>query len=159
MGKVKFKRNTQSSRELRRIGEREQKREERRKQMDAFWALTPEERAARIKDVEAFQRIQKNGITLEDLRNCEQQGQQDGYLAGKIETLQLCYAAICLALKELHGYGQQECKEVLNAVDEKVTYALNSAELIQEVFDEMELEISFKDTFPGDRVTEKGAQA
>lgn len=157
MGKVKFGRNTLSAREMRRMGEREQKREQRQKQMDAFWKLTPEERAQRIKDVEAFQRIQKNGITLEDLRNAEIQGQQDGYLAGKIETLRLCYAALCLALNEIHGFGTKRCKDVLNLVDEKVTYALTSDEAIQEVFDKIGLEISFKDSIPGDRISEKGA--
>ena len=44
MSKVKFKRNTQSSRELRRIAEREQNRQQRQQAMDAFWKLTPEER-------------------------------------------------------------------------------------------------------------------
>lgn len=157
MSKVKFKRNTQSSRELRRIAEREQNRQQRQQAVDAFWKLTPEERQRRIADQEAFKRIQKNGITLEDLKNAETQGQQDGYMAGKTETLKLCYAAICLALNELHGFGMKRCKEVLNAVDEKVVYALNSEEEIQAVMDKIGLEISFKDAFPGERVSEKGA--
>lgn len=154
--KVKFNRNTKSSREIRRIGEREQKREQRQKQIDAFWALTPEERAKRIKDIEAFERIQKNGITLEDLRNAESQGRQDGYLAGKIETLRLCYAALCLALHERYGFGMKRCKEVLATVDEKVVYSLTSDELIQEVFDGIGLKIDFGEAFTEDRISEKG---
>lgn len=66
MSKVKFKRNTQSSRELRRIAEREQGRQQRKQAIDAFWRLSPEERAQRIADNETFQRIQRNGITVED---------------------------------------------------------------------------------------------
>ena len=105
MGKVKFGRNRLTSRDLRRMGERELQKEQRQKAIDAFWALSPEERQKRIADQEAFQRIQKNGITIDDLKMVEVQGQQDGYLAGKVETLRLCYAAICMALHELHGFG------------------------------------------------------
>lgn len=157
MSKVKFRRNTQSSRELRRLAEREQGREQRKKAIDAFWALPKEEREQRIRDNEAFQRIQKNGITIEDLRNAEKQGQQDGYMAGKIETLKLCYAAICMALHEKHGFGKKRLLEILNAVDEKIIYALTSDEAIQEVWDSTGLEISFRDAFPGERIQEKGA--
>ena len=157
MKKVKFARNTKSSREIRRMGERERTREQRKQAIDAFWALTPEERQQRIADHEAFQRIQKNGITIEDLRNAEKQGQQDGYVAGKIETLRLCYAAVCLALHELHGFGTKRCKDVLNLIDEKVSYALTSDESIKEVMDTIGLEISFNESIPGDRITEKGA--
>ena len=45
--------------------------------------------------------------------------------------------------------------DVLNLVDEKVTYSITSDESIQEVFDTMGLEISFKDSLPGDRITLK----
>ena len=45
MSKVKFQRATKSSRELRRMAQREQTREQRQKAIDAFWKLSPEERA------------------------------------------------------------------------------------------------------------------
>ena len=64
MSKVKFQRATKSSRELRRMAQREQTREQRQAAIDAFWKLSPEERAQRIADNEAFQRISKNGITI-----------------------------------------------------------------------------------------------
>ena len=66
MSKSKFRQNTRviSGREARRIGERERAKEERQKRLDAFWALSPEERAQRMRDNEAFQRISKNGITV-----------------------------------------------------------------------------------------------
>lgn len=154
MSKVRFSRNTKSSRELRRLAEREQTREQRKKAVDAFWALPKEERQQRMADNEMVKRIERNGITMEDVKAAEEKAMQDGYLAGKIETLKLCYAGICLALNELHGFGQKRCKEVLNAVDEKVVYALTSDDEIQAVMDRMGLEISFKDVFPGERITE-----
>ena len=103
MSKVKFRHTTQTTRELRRIAEREAGRQARQKSIDAWWALTPEERAQRMADNEAFQRINKNGITLEDLRNAEDQGRKDGYRIGKEETLIICYAAFILAMHEQIG--------------------------------------------------------
>lgn len=155
MSKVKFRRNTQTSRELRRVAEREAGRQARQKSIEAFWALTPEERAQRMADNEAFQRISKNGITIEDLKKAEDQGRTDGYKVGKEETLIICYASFILALNELHGFDSEQCMELLNAVDEKVTYTLTSADAIQEVYDTMGLTLNFEETMPGERIQEK----
>lgn len=155
MSKVKFRRTTQTSREMRRVAEREAGRQARQKSIDAWWALTPEERKQRMADNEAFQRINKNGITLEDLKNCEIQGRQDGYMVGKEETLIICYASFILALNELHGFTADQCMEVLNLADEKVTYTLTTADAIKEVYDTMGLTLNFAETMPGERVQEK----
>ena len=48
MAKVKFKRNTKSSREIRRIAEREQGRERRQQYIEEFWKLPPDIRAQRM---------------------------------------------------------------------------------------------------------------
>ena len=155
MSKVKFRRNTQTSREMRRLAEREAGRQARQKSIEAFWALTPEERAQRMADNEAFQRINKNGITIEDLKKAEDQGRTDGYKVGKEETLIICYAAFILALNELHGFDPEQCMELLNLVDEKVTYTLTSADTIQEVYETMGLTLNFAETMPGERIQEK----
>ena len=155
MSKVKFRKATQTTREMRRLAEREAGRQARQKGIDAWWALTPEERKQRMADNEAFQRINKNGITLEDLRNCEIQGRQDGYKVGKEETLIMCYAAFILALNELNGFTADQCMEVLNLADEKVTYTLNSVEAVKEVYDKMGLTLNFAETMPGERVQAK----
>lgn len=156
MSKVKFKRNTQTSREMRRVMEREAGRQARQKSIEAFWALTPEERAQRMADNEAFQRINRNGITLEDLRNAEEQGRKDGYRIGKEETLIICYASFLLALHELHGFDAEQCMKVLNLADEKVVYTLTSADAIKEVYDTMGLTMNFAEDIPGERVQETG---
>lgn len=155
MGKVKFRRNTQTTRELRRIAEREQGRQQRQQAIDAFWALTPEERARRMADNEAFQRINRNGITLEDLKNAEIEGRNDGYRVGKEETLIICYAAFMLAMNELCGFDGDKCREILNLADEKITYTLTSAEAIKEVYDRLGVTLNFAEELPGDRVQEK----
>ena len=141
--KFRPKTRVRSGREARRYGAREREREQRRADAERFWQLTPEERAQRMADNEAFQRIQKNGITLEDVKRAEERSYAQGMQAGIENTMKTCYAAICLALNELHGFGTKRCKDVLNAVDEKVCMTLVSDDAIQEVFDRMKLEIRF----------------
>jgi hypothetical protein len=145
MSKSKFRQRTRvlSGREARRYGEREREREQRKADAERFWQLPPEERARRLADSELAQRIQKNGITLEDVKRAEDKSYAQGMQAGIENTMKTCYAAICLALNELHGFGRKRCKEVLNAVDEKVVMTLTSEDIIQEVFDRMGLVIRF----------------
>jgi len=145
MGKVKFRPKTRilSGREARRYGERERDRAERLADVERFWQLPPEVRAQRMADNAAFQRIQKNGITLEDVKRAEEKSYAQGVQAGIENTMKTCYAAICLALNELHGFGTKRCKDVLNAVDEKVVMALTSDEAVDEVYRRMGLVIRF----------------
>lgn len=154
MGKVKFRRNTQTTREMRRLGERERAREQRMKDADAFLALSPEERRRRLADSEAVRRMCQNGITLEDLIQTDREARQVGYNEGKTETLTMCYAAFLLALKEVCGFEPDRCMEILNAADEKVTYTLSSADAIKEVYDEMGLKLNFAEALPGERIQE-----
>lgn len=141
-----------SGREARRIGERERNREERMKDVDAFWALTPEERAQRMADNAAFQRINRNGITVEDLKRAEDDGRRDGYRVGKEETLIIAYASFILALNEMCGFDGDKCREILNLADEKITYTLTSADAIREVYDTMGITLNFAEEMPGKRV-------
>ena len=156
MSKSKFRPNTRviSGREARRIGERERAKEERQKRLDAFWALSPEERAQRMRDNEAFQRISKNGITIEDLKNAEEQARKDGFMDGAAEMIKICYAAICLALHESEGFDCDKCRELLAAADERVVYAINSRDLLQEVRDTIGLEFNFKADVGEERIQE-----
>lgn len=161
MSKVKFRQQTRviSGREARRMGEREQKREERQKQIDAFWALSPQERAQRMADNEAFQRINRNGITIEDLKRAEDDGVRAGYERGADEMLKTCYAAMCLALHDVHGFDGDACMEMLRAADERVTYAINSQELLDELDGTLGIEFHFKAELGEERIQqdERGA--
>lgn len=157
MGKVKFQRNAKSTRELRRIAEREQGRQQRQQAIEAFWRLSPEERAQRIADNEAFKRISRNGITIEDMHKAEEDAYAKGLNDGKDATVRTCFAAICLAMHELHGFGKRRCSRVLNTVYDKLMFALTSQEAIQEVYDTIGLQITFNGDVTEDAVTEKGA--
>lgn len=145
-----------SGREARRMGERERNREQRQKAVDAFWALPPGERQKRMEDNETFRRIQRNGITLEDMKQAEERAYNQGVRAGIDSTTRTAFAAICLALHDLYGFGKVRCARVLNAVDEKIVMALTSDDAIQEVYDTMKLKIEFREDLPGDRVQEVG---
>lgn len=105
--------------------------------------LTPEQRLASI---------QKNGITLKDLEKNYDLGWHDGVQAGIQRTFKACYAAFILAMRRQHRFGRFRCKRILNLADEQVTTALTTDELIQQVWDEIGLELDFKDPF--DRVKE-----
>ena len=159
MSKSKFRQNTRviSGREARRIGERERAKEERQKRLDAFWALSPEERAQRMRDNEAFQRISKNGITIEDMHKAEEDAYSKGLKDGKDGAVKTVFAAICLTLHELHGFGKERCSRVLNDVYDKLQFTLTSQDAIQEVYDTIGLEIRFSGDVTEDAVTVKGA--
>lgn len=155
MGKVKFGRNTLSSRQIRRMGEREATREKRQQAIEAFWKLTPEERQRRFADMEAVNRIQRNGITIEDMYNAENDAYAKGIKVGKEATVRTCFAAICMTLHELYGFGKDRCSKVLNDVYDKLTMALTSEDAIQEVYDTIGLEIHFSDDITEDTVSVK----
>lgn len=156
MSKPNFGRNTLTARQIRRMGERELVREQRQRAIDAFWRLSPEERQRRIADQAAVERIQKNGITLEDMYNAENDAYAKGIKAGKEATVRTCFAAICMSLHELHGFGKERCAKVLNDVYDKLTLALTSEDAIQEVYDTIGLEIHFNDDISEDVVQAKG---
>ena len=156
MKRVKFQRNDKSSREIRRMAEREQTRERRQQAIDAFWKLTPEERAQRIADNEAFKRISKNGITIEDMHKAEEDAYTKGIRDGKDGTIKTCFAAICLTLHELHGFGRERCSRVLNDVYEKLQFTLTTQDAIQDVYDTIGLQIRFDGDVTDEAVTEVG---
>lgn len=143
-----------TSRQIRRIGEREVKKEQRQRAVEAFWALSPEERARQMKDNEAFERINRNGITIEDMHRVETDAYNNGVKDGKEATIRTCFAAMCLTLHELYGFGKKRCSDVLNDVYSQMVMTLVSEDAIQEVYDKIGLTISFTDGVTEDAVTE-----
>ena len=76
---------------------------------------------------------------------------------GKDGAVKTVFAAICLTLHELHGFGKERCSRVLNDVYDKLQFTLTSQDAIQEVYDTVGLEISFAGDVTEDEVTVKGA--
>jgi len=155
---MKFKpqrNNVRSSRELRRIAEREEKKQRNQRAMQAFWNLSPAERQQRIQDDKMLSNIQRNGITIEDLDKAAQDGYRDGNKIGAESTMKICYAAAAMVLHEKLGYGKKRCMDFLNAMDEKVIYSLDSQEAIQQVYDDIGLQLRFTDDPLEERIVEK----
>lgn len=122
----------------------------------AYWkSLTPEEKARHTATQEAVARIEKNGITIEDLEQQYNLGVQDGRKAGMEQTFETMFATMALALNELHGFDAEQCVEVLNLVHDKTYYALSTDDAIQEAYDKLGLQINFNDDATADVVEVK----
>lgn len=89
----------------------------------------------------------KNGITPEDLEREYQKGFEAGFKAGAPMTFKSIYAAVCMALHDLHGFGHDRCAKVLMAVDEHVANSLTSQELIEEAWRKIGLYLNFDEPF------------
>ena len=96
----------------------------------------------------------KNGITIKDLEENYNRGYEAGFAVASGPVIKTCYAAVCLALNELHGFGMKRCKDVLNLVDEKILFSLTSMETIEEVWQKIGLQIDFNEVV-SDRITER----
>lgn len=98
----------------------------------------------------------KNGITAKDYDQARQEeyerGFRDGHAQAAPTTFKMVYAAICLALNEMHRFGRKRCRNVLLRVDSHVMKTLTSAEAIQEVYERIGLHIDFDEPF--DRIVE-----
>lgn len=96
----------------------------------------------------------KNGITIKDLEENYNKGYEAGFAVASGPVIKTCYAAVCLALNELHGFGMKRCKDVLNLVDEKILFSLTSMETIEEVWQKIGLQIDFNEV-ASDRIMER----
>ena len=124
--------------------------EQENKQAEKYAQMVIAREKARMKHVS---RIEQNGITIADLEKEYDKGYSAGFNAAAEPTYKTMMAAICLALKEIHGWGKKRIKDVLAAVDDKVIFSLTSSELVDEVFETVGLQLLFGEPF--DRVKEK----
>lgn len=96
----------------------------------------------------------KNGITMEDLEAEFHKGYKAGFNDAAPATFKTIFAATCLALHDLYGFGPERCAKVLQAVDGHVLTTLDSEEIIDDVWKRVGLRIDFKEPF--DRVESAG---
>lgn len=83
----------------------------------------------------------KNGITPKDLDKAFEDGRQ----AGIEGTYKICFAAVCLALSDLHGFGGKRCQRVLEKMQRYIIDSLTSAEAVADVYKRMGLTLDFGD--------------
>lgn len=98
----------------------------------------------------------KNGITPDDLKKSFDEGYAAGFGDAAPSTFKTIYAAICLALHEMHGFGAKRCLDTLKCVDRIVIEQLTSAEAIQAVYDQIGLELDFNDPIDVVRINLEG---
>lgn len=103
-------------------------------------------------DEELRKALVKNGITTQDLETNYNMGYKAGYHAAGEQIVKGCYAAVCLAMHELHGFGHKRCADLLNKIDEVMLYQLTTEEAVEEVWKNVRLRIDFSEAF--DRVEE-----
>lgn len=123
----------QSLREMRRKAEREQKAEKQR-QAAAILAT---------KDLEERKRLLAKAMA-------------DSEKEARNQAVEYCfhsiYAAVLLAAQEVYGFGHKRAWRLLKRADEIICTALDSEEVIREVWERMGLEINFREGI--DRIRE-----
>lgn len=116
----------QSLREMRRKAEREQ-RAEKQRQAAAILAT---------KDLEERKRLLAKAMA-------------DSEKEARNQAVEYCfhsiYAAVLLAAQEVYGFGHKRAWRLLKRADEIVCTALDSEEIIREVWERMGLEINFRE--------------
>lgn len=99
---------------------------------------------------ERIARLIQNGITPADLEAEYEKGREEGFRQAAMPIIKSCYAAIGAALHDQFGFGEERCFRAIKAMDEKIIWALNNQELVDETLEKTGLTISFDDAF--DRV-------
>lgn len=89
----------------------------------------------------------RNGITPEDVQREWQAGHDQGFSAGVTATGKLTYAAIGIALHDLHGFGHKRILRVLREVDRHVQNDFSSLEAAEELLEKTGIRLNWGDPF------------
>lgn len=135
------------------MGREERRREQKRIRREAVESVS-------YKDRELFSKIRNGRVTAEDMEWIEKIGFDKGVkavgVAAAENTMKSCYAAAALALAEQFDADQDTVCSFLQCMDRKVAFSLDSEEVMQQVFDELNISLNFKKTM--DRITRKAAE-
>ena len=124
-----------------------------RAQRRAKAKATPAYRRNMTKE-DTLKALMKNGITADDLQRNYELGYTEGRSIGVNYTIKTAYAAACIALHELDGWGHKRCKRFLRRLDEIITTTLDSEEALDEALEKCGVHIVFKEALPEDRIVE-----
>lgn len=133
-----------SNRADRRAAARQEQKENTEMRLSGYFKAKSRLEAVKQKKMDELQR---NGITVEHLKENYEKGRNDGFREAAEPIWQGCFAAACLALHELYGFGKKRCAEVLNAMDRHMAYSITSEDAIAEVYRQIGLELDFHDPF------------
>lgn len=85
---------------------------------------------------------------------CYQEGYNAGWADKRQFTLKDCYCAFALALRDYEGYGSKRLARILRRVEHYIANEITTEDMIDEVFERMNIRLHFEETFPEDRVQE-----
>ena len=101
------------------------------------WKQTP--KWEKMNQDQLMRCLSKNGITLKDL----ERNYNMGLHAWIDNAYQMCFAAICLALNDLHGFGRVRCQKILHRTQRYIIDTLTTADAVHEVFERMGMKLDF----------------
>lgn len=101
------------------------------------WKQTP--KWEKMNQDQLMRCLSKNGITLQDL----ERNYNMGVHAGIDSAYQVCFAAVCLALNDLHGFGRIRCKRVMEKTQRYIIDSLTTADAVRDVYKRMGMKLDF----------------
>lgn len=124
---------------------RAQKRDERRqaKRTPEYKKMTAEQ----VSDA-----LVRNGITPKMLEQEYVNGYNAGYDEGTKTSFKTIYAAMCMVLHDMHGFGKLRCRKVLEEVERCIVEYLTGDEAVDAAFKRIGLYLDFDEGI--DRIQE-----
>lgn len=87
----------------------------------------------------------QNGITEKDLDDAYHEGFNMGFKASAIPMMKTCMAGVAATLKDTTDMTNEECADVLRALSDKMLWACEHQELVNETLEKTGIEIKFED--------------
>lgn len=88
---------------------------------------------------QVMRRLTKNGITPKEL----EWNYRQGLRAGIDGTYEICFAAVVLALNDLHGFGRSRCQKVCERMQYYIINSLTTADMVRDAYKRMKLTFDF----------------
>lgn len=101
---------------------------------------------------EIQKRFVQQGISPKDLEEEYRRGYSAGWREAGNPVVKGVYAAVCLVMHEMHGFGRKRCRDLLCAIDQNLLYQLTTEEAIDEVWNKIGLKLEFDEAL--DRIVE-----
>lgn len=77
----------------------------------------------------------QNGITPKDVKAEYERGRNEGAVEAGLSITKCCYAAMILVLQEQFSFNNDQCYEAVMALDDKIVYAIDHADMSDEVLE------------------------
>lgn len=97
--------------------------------------------------VQVADRLQRNGITLQELKDNYNRGYDAGVQYANKRVGLIMTAAMCEALKEMHGFGRKRLCDLAGRMCEIMTETFSTQEAIERVYKKTGLRFNASDPF------------